>query len=89
MSPITRLLSYQSFGAKNSFERQTKSILIRRVDIGYSWPSSSFSFPTVFHRDIQTRENNVWKHEAEGRVFLLIVFECLDIPAGHELELFK
>ena len=32
----------------------------------------------VFHRDIQTRENNV-----------LIVFECLDIPVGHELELFK
>ena len=43
----------------------------------------------MFHRDIQTRENNVWKHESEGRVFLLIVFECLDIPVGHELELFK
>ena len=22
----------------------------------------------VFHRDIQTRENNVWKHEREARV---------------------
>ena len=43
----------------------------------------------VFHWDIHTRENNVWKHEAESRVFLLIVFECLDIPVGHELELFK
>ena len=43
----------------------------------------------VFHRDIQTRENNVWKQEAQGRVFLLIVFECLDIRVGHELELFK
>ena len=33
----------------------------------------------VFHRHIQTRENN-------GE--LPIVFECLDIPVGHELELF-
>jgi hypothetical protein len=42
----------------------------------------------VFHRDIQTRENNVWKHEHEARVFSYIVFECLDIPVRHELELF-
>jgi hypothetical protein len=42
----------------------------------------------VFHRDIQTRENNVGKHEREARVFSYIVFECLDIPARHELELF-
>ena len=33
----------------------------------------------VFHRDIPTRENN--------GVFA-IIFECLDIPVGHELELF-
>jgi hypothetical protein len=42
----------------------------------------------VFHRDIQTRENNVWKQEREARVFSYIVFECLDIPVRHELELF-
>ena len=42
----------------------------------------------VFHRDIQTRENYVWKHEREARVFSYIVFECLDIPVRHELELF-
>ena len=36
----------------------------------------------VFHRDIQTRENN------EARVFSYIVFECLDIPVRHELESF-
>ena len=42
----------------------------------------------VFHRDIQTRENNVWKHEREARVFSYIVFECLDIPVRYELELF-
>ena len=42
----------------------------------------------VFHRGIQTRENNVWKHECVARVFLLIVFECLDISVGHELEFF-
>jgi hypothetical protein len=42
----------------------------------------------VFHRDIQTRENDVWKHEREARVFSYIVFECLDIPVRHELELF-
>ena len=45
MSRIARLLSYHSFGAKNSLERQ-KPLLIKRVNIGYSWPSSSFSFPT-------------------------------------------
>ena len=58
----------------------------------WSMPNHEVTFEQrerVFHRDIQTRENNVWKHEAEGRVFLLIVFECLDIPVGHELELFK
>jgi hypothetical protein len=37
----------------------------------------------VFHRDIQTLENNVWK-----TMFSYIVFECLDIPVRHELELF-
>jgi hypothetical protein len=45
----------------------------------------------LFHRDIQTRENNdiVWKPERLGRVFLLIVFECLDgTRVGHKLELF-
>jgi hypothetical protein len=42
----------------------------------------------VFHRGIQTRENNVWKHEREARVFSYIVYECLDIPVRHELELF-
>jgi hypothetical protein len=42
----------------------------------------------VFHRDIQTLENNVWKHEREARVFSYIVFECLDISVRHELELF-
>jgi hypothetical protein len=42
----------------------------------------------VFHRDIQTRENNVRKHEREARVFSFIVFECLDVPVRHELELF-
>jgi hypothetical protein len=42
----------------------------------------------VFHWDIQTRENNVWKHEREARVFSCIVFECLDIPVRHELESF-
>ena len=42
----------------------------------------------VFHRDIQTQENNVWKHEREARVFSFIVFECLDVPVRHELELF-
>jgi hypothetical protein len=31
----------------------------------------------VFHRDIQTRQNNVWKHEREARVFSYIVFESL------------
>jgi hypothetical protein len=41
-----------------------------------------------FHRDIQSRENNVWKHEREARMFSYIVFECLDIPVRHELELF-
>jgi hypothetical protein len=40
----------------------------------------------VFHRDIQTRENNVWKHEREARVSSHIVFECLDISVRHELE---
>jgi hypothetical protein len=40
----------------------------------------------VFHLDIQTRENNVWKHEREARVFSYIVLECLDIPGRHELE---
>ena len=43
----------------------------------------------MFHRDIQTRQNNIWKHKAEGWVFLLIVFECLSFPVGHELESFK
>jgi hypothetical protein len=42
----------------------------------------------VFHRDIQTRENNVWKHEREAWVFSYIAFSCLDIPVRHELELF-
>jgi hypothetical protein len=42
----------------------------------------------VFHRDIQTQENKVWKHEREARVLSYIVFECLDIPVRHELELF-
>ena len=42
----------------------------------------------VFHRDIQTQENNVWKHEREARVFSFIVFECLDVPVRHKLELF-
>jgi hypothetical protein len=43
----------------------------------------------LFHRDIQTRENNVWKHEREARVFSYIFSSvCMDIPVRHELELF-
>ena len=41
----------------------------------------------VFHRDIQTRENNGEYTSASASVFV-IIFECLDIPVGNELELF-
>jgi hypothetical protein len=42
----------------------------------------------LFHKDIQTQENNVWKHKRVARVFSYIVFSCLDILVRHELELF-
>ena len=43
----------------------------------------------VFHRDIQTGENDGEYTSAKREtVFLLIIFECLDIAVGHELELF-
>jgi hypothetical protein len=42
----------------------------------------------VFHRDIQTLENNVWKHSRFALVFSYIVFSCLDIPVKHSLSLF-
>ena len=40
------------------------------------------------HRDIQTLENNVWKHSRFALVFSCIVFSCLDIPVKHSLPLF-
>ena len=42
----------------------------------------------VFHRVIQTQENNGEHASAKPRVFWSIIFECLDIPVGNELELF-
>jgi hypothetical protein len=42
----------------------------------------------VSHRDIQTLENNVWKHSRFTLVFSYIVFSCLDILVKHSLSLF-
>jgi hypothetical protein len=40
------------------------------------------------HRDIQTLENNVWKHSRFALVFSYTVFSCLDISVKHSLSLF-
>jgi hypothetical protein len=45
-------------------------------------------FELVSHRDIQTLENNVWKHSRFALVFSYIVFSCLDIQVKHSLSLF-
>ena len=42
----------------------------------------------VFHWDIQTRENNGEYTSTKRESFFSIIFESLDIPVEHELELF-
>jgi hypothetical protein len=54
----------------------------------FIWEAIYKQLELVSHRDIQTLENNVWKHSCFTLVFSYIVFSCLDIPVKHSLSLF-
>jgi hypothetical protein len=71
---------------KNSIQISKRNILLR-LD---SFEKPYKQLELVSHREIQTRENNVWlwKHSRFALVFSNIVFSCLDIPVKHSLSLY-
>jgi hypothetical protein len=69
---------------KNSIQISKRKILLR-LD---SFEKPYKQLELVFHRDIQTLENNVWKHSRFALVVSYIVFSCLDISVKHSLSLF-
>jgi hypothetical protein len=69
---------------KNSIKSANENILLRPD----SFEKPYKQLELMSHRDIQTLENNVWKHSRFALVFSYIVFSCLDIPVKHSLSLF-
>jgi hypothetical protein len=67
------------------FKSANENLILLRVD---SFKKPYKQLELVSHRDIQTLENNVWKHSRFALVFSYIVFSCLDIPVKHSLSLF-
>jgi hypothetical protein len=79
-----KVLMHHSQRAARSFVRGLEIRLY--VLIWFEKPYKQLEL--VSHRDIQTLENNVWKHSRFALEFSYIVFSCLDIPVKHSLSLF-
>ena len=66
---------------KRRFTNRTR-LLLKYRDVIYEQQER------VFHRDIQTRENNGEYTSAKRECFCPLFSSVLDIPVGNELELF-